>query len=528
MAAQPPTTNAKDRLQVLLVKGFCIIPLLASGVAIAFALYRNLLGIPFYWVYSTPFAPLVAVIIGVFSAIILIVWILHSLGKLRFRFDLPILMSVSLIWIGFGAGLLGPVVLGRDGAWVRHADLESVQADLESVQSVVYDITLSRLTFPEELEGFVGKSFGPYATSESLSRSFVVLNSAGTTFLEVSTTEFVTGRVALALISSLTPTLEVADWVVLTDLNPSIQNVRDLQVIDTGLAFSNVELKNGSFVLQVWRLDLQGTSLQNVTPTKLWESEPGLSWYMSPTGKIALNQSGGRIVVGPSGGFLVTVGDFNIGLSINDAVKYQGRPDALGPLGSYGKIIRVNPDGSSDVISSGHRNPQGLFFDNVSERLWSTEHGPNAGGELNLITEGKDYGWPDVTYGTPYDGEILPKGNWEIGRWASRHEGFEKPRLSWMPSVGPSQLLVYGGAEFPAWQGDILVATMRDESIRRIRLDGDRVVFDERIEIGKRDSNFRRIRDMVELVDGRLLLTFDSGELAVLSLDNRPQPQEEK
>ena len=556
-----------------------LLALLAVGVAIAFGLYQGWWGIPYSWSAVDEDDIFVAAGVGVISAALLILWIAHSLGKLKFRFSFQTLLSVSIIWIGFGAGLFGPaaynglLALGYNVIWVREthvigaisaallilwiahslgklkfrfsfqtllsvsiiwigfgagllgpaavvgpAAVASALEDNTAIDSVVYQMELSPLTFPDELEEFLGLNSGPYIASASTTQHYAILNSNLNQLELREASENVTGRVALASFSSLTPELNIDDWVFLTDLNPRIQHVRDVQLTNRGLAFTNVELKDDCFTVQVWQADLSEGSLKDMGLNMLWESNPCLTWDMSPEGVLYASQSGARLVVRPSGDFLVSVGDFRMGLNTNQ--KYEGRPDPLGPNGSYGKILRINPDGSEQVISTGHRNPQGLFFDEMTDRLWSSDHGPQSGGELNLVVEGKDYGWPDVTYGVPY-GPNLPQGDWEIRRWSGNHDGFEKPRLAWMPSVAPSQLLVYRGEEFPGWNGDLLIATMKDESIRRIRLDGNRVVFDERIEIGER-ATFRRIRDMVELADGRLLLSFDSGELAVLSLAKVP------
>lgn len=447
-------------------------------------------------------------VVGSISAALLILWILLALGKLKFRFSFQTLVSVSMIWIGFGAGLLAPATVIP----VPEAD---ATRDTTTIDSVVYQMELNPLAFPDELDEFLGARPGPYIASTSLTHHYAILNNDAKTWL-TEDSENDSGRVAFVSFSSLSNLVNVDGWVVLTDLNPRIQHVRDLQLTNSGIAFTNVELKDDCFTLQVWQAGLSEGIVKFSDLTMLWESSPCLTWDKSPERISSYEQLGARIHAESSGDIIVAVGDYRMGPT--SPGEYEGRPDLLGPSGSYGKILRIKPDGSEQVISTGHRNPQGLVYNEKTNRLWVTEHGPKGGGELNHVILGKDYGWPDVTYGIPYSPNNLPQGDWEIGRWGSNHDGFEKPRLAWMPSVGPSQLLVYRGEEFPGWQGDLLVATMRDESIRRIRLDGNRVVFDERIEVGDRNANFRRIRDMVELEDGRILLAFDSGKLAVLSM----------
>jgi Glucose/sorbosone dehydrogenases len=163
------------------------------------------------------------------------------------------------------------------------------------------------------------------------------------------------------------------------------------------------------------------------------------------------------------------------------------------------------------VISRGHRNPQGLSFDAESDTLWLSEHGPKGGDELNRIVSGKDYGWPDVTYGGPYGGRSQPDTSWGFGRWFGKSHGeFEEPVLTWLPAIAASQLLVYQGAMFDEWQGDVLLGSFKG-AIHRIRITDDRVLFDERIDIGTRP------RDLIQLPDGSLMITTDYDEIMRIS-----------
>jgi glucose/arabinose dehydrogenase len=195
---------------------------------------------------------------------------------------------------------------------------------------------------------------------------------------------------------------------------------------------------------------------------------------------------------------------------IAEEVGYDGRPIEMIFPNTYGMIILINLDDYNyEPYSIGHRNPQGLFVDENTGKIWSSEHGPSGGGELNLIVKGNDYGWPDKTLGIPY-GPNFTGGNWNSDRW-SNHDGFINPIFSWIPSIAPSELVVYYGDEFEFWNGDILLSTLRDTSIRRLRLDEDRVLYDERIFVGE------RIRDLSILVDGRILMSFDNGQIGIIS-----------
>ena len=144
-------------------------------------------------------------------------------------------------------------------------------------------------------------------------------------------------------------------------------------------------------------------------------------------------------------------------------------------------------------LSIGHRNPQGLMWDSNRKILWSSEHGPSGGCELNIIREGKNYGWPFVSLGREYfDQDVLPENNVFKTRYGT-HVGYELPAFAWNPSIGPSQLVIvpphhpFG----PVWTSDLLLSTLKDQSIYRIVADkSGRVYETERIAVG------HRIRDL--------------------------------
>jgi glucose/arabinose dehydrogenase len=112
----------------------------------------------------------------------------------------------------------------------------------------------------------------------------------------------------------------------------------------------------------------------------------------------------------------------------------------------------------------GHRNILGLSFA-PDGRLWETEMGPRGGDEFNLIVQGRNYGWPRVSYGTHYDGRDIPDDH--------KGRGFEEPKVWWNPSISPGGLLIYSGDLFPGWKGDALIPALSGESLIRIDIDGD-------------------------------------------------------
>lgn len=208
--------------------------------------------------------------------------------------------------------------------------------------------------------------------------------------------------------------------------------------------------------------------------------------------------SGGRIVLDDDGSIVIGIGDFG-----NNGVD---RPMALaqGDDTPYGKIIRLaSNDGTYDVVSRGHRNPQGLILSSDGS-LYETEHGPRGGDELNLISDGRNYGWPLVTLGTNY-GSMT----WPLNPHQGRHDSYEPPLFAWVPSIAVSSLIeIHGFA--PEWSGDLLIATLKDNALWRTRVTGNRVLLTERIPVGS------RIRDIVETENGEIVLWTDNAQLITL------------
>ena len=142
-----------------------------------------------------------------------------------------------------------------------------------------------------------------------------------------------------------------------------------------------------------------------------------------------------------------------------------------------------------------------------SGALFSTEHGPKGGDELNLITEGSNYGWPNVSLGTGYKGYDL-ENHAPVGE----HTSYQTPVFAWVPSIGPSNLIEVRGFD-RRWDGDLLVASLKANSLFRLRLEGTRVLYAENIWVGQ------RIRDMLQLKNGTIVLWTDDTQLLFVSVD---------
>lgn len=218
------------------------------------------------------------------------------------------------------------------------------------------------------------------------------------------------------------------------------------------------------------------------------------------------HMTGGRMYKETDNSLLFTVGDWGMG-----QFEPENYPD--GHREDWSSLLRINVDtNTAEIVSTGFRNAQGLNVDEYG-RIWSTEHGPQGGDEINLVKPGVDYGWPHVSTGMHYADNYSPRNDITMSTLQGHHDGYEKPVLSFMPSIGISQILPIASdnAVFELWRGDLLVASMRAESLYRIRLDNERAVTSEKIHIGK------RMRDLIALRDGHLVTLTDDNSIIIFS-----------
>ena len=222
-------------------------------------------------------------------------------------------------------------------------------------------------------------------------------------------------------------------------------------------------------------------------------------------------ESGGRMLTDGPDHLLVFVGSHDAG---DEAL--------LDDESSLGKFLRIEiGTGAAETLTRGHRNPQGLARDAAGD-LWATEHGPRGGDELNLIEPGRNYGFPQVSYGLSY-------WEWPVREDGSggRHDGFTRPVFAWVPSPGIAALAVNDRRAFPLWDDDLLIASLSGtsyiegipggHSIFRVRRQGRVIQYVERILVGDGP-----IRDLTFLPDGRLALLLDPGRVKLL----RPSDEE--
>ena len=186
---------------------------------------------------------------------------------------------------------------------------------------------------------------------------------------------------------------------------------------------------------------------------------------------------------------------------------------------SLGKIIRLRDDGrtppdnpfqdkgelAKTFWTLGHRNALGLSF-NAAGQLWAHEMGPRHGDELNLITKGNNYGWPEVSEGRHYSGTAIPSHK-------TRPE-FTPPKAFWVPTIAPSGLVFYDGDEFPQWQGHGFIGGLKSRALIRIAFDGDQAVEAERFEWAK------RVRDVALAHDGSIWVIEDGNNGRLIRFTN--------
>jgi len=222
---------------------------------------------------------------------------------------------------------------------------------------------------------------------------------------------------------------------------------------------------------------------------------------------------GGRIVFDRAGYLYLTLGD-------RGEMERAQRPDD-----HAGSVIRLHDDGrvpkdnpfagkagwKPEKLTLGNRNMQGAALHPQTGALWTHEHGPQGGDEVNVIRAGVNYGWPVITYGRNY------------GTGTKIGEGTEKPGMAqplhvWVPSIAPSGMAFYSGDRFPRWKGDLFVGALRDRMLVRLKLDGGKVVKEERLLKGA----LGRIRDVRSGPDGYLYLLTDESDGMLARLEPAP------
>jgi glucose/arabinose dehydrogenase len=230
-----------------------------------------------------------------------------------------------------------------------------------------------------------------------------------------------------------------------------------------------------------------------------WKDEEVLFEAPHETYKTTRHHYGTRIVFDQDKNLYFAIGDRGFGMDAQDLSKPNG------------KIHRIRRDGSipadnpfvktkgalPSIFAYGNRNPQGLSFHPETDQLWAAEHGPLGGDEINLIESGKNYGWPVITYGRNYNGDIISE--------LTREEGMEQPIWYWNPSTAVCGIDFYSGDLFPKWNNKLLVGALKYEDVRVLSLEGHRVMHEEVIL-----KNAGRVRDVCCGPDGAIYVVLNN------------------
>jgi len=230
----------------------------------------------------------------------------------------------------------------------------------------------------------------------------------------------------------------------------------------------------------------------------------------------ASHHFGSRLVFDRAGYLYITLGDRGDSPGKGAMQRAQKLDDHAG------KVIRLHDDGRvpadnpfvktagarPEIFTLGHRNLQGATLHPTTGKLWTHEHGPQGGDEVNVESASANYGWPVITYGV----------NYVIGTKIG--EGKEKPGMVpplhvWVPSIAPSGMTFYTGKRFPKWQGNLFVGALAGQTLVRLSVDGEKVLGEERLFT----KQFGRIRDVRTGPDGLLYLLTDSGNGELIRLE---------
>lgn len=268
------------------------------------------------------------------------------------------------------------------------------------------------------------------------------------------------------------------------------------------VSFAEPSLRGNKTGTAVARGRLEGDALRDVEV--VYRQEPKLS---------SGTHVGSRLVFDDAGHLFVTQGDNRVDEAVQQLDKLQGKLVRIWP---DGRIPDDNPfvkreDARPEIWSYGHRNMQGAALHPLTRKVWTSEHGPMGGDELNIPEAGRNYGWPVITHGMDYSGSPV-KG--AVGKTA---EGMEPPHHVWEVSPALSGMLFYSGKAFPEWKGNLFVGALAKSALIRLELDGDRVVHEERLLTDRAE----RIRDVREGPDGAIYVLVDEENGKLLRIQPR-------
>ncbi|AIR91327.1 PQQ-dependent sugar dehydrogenase [Pseudomonas cremoricolorata] len=222
------------------------------------------------------------------------------------------------------------------------------------------------------------------------------------------------------------------------------------------------------------------------------------------------NHFGSRLVFDREGYLFIALGENNQRATAQDLDKLQGKLVRILP---DGEVPKDNPFVGQDNVkphiwSFGHRNQQGAALNPWTDQIWTHEHGPRGGDEINIPQAGKNYGWPVATHGIDYSGQPIAEAQ-------GKHvEGMQDPHHVWERSPGISGMAFYDHPAFKAWDHNLFIGALATKELIRLQLDGDKIVHEERL-LGELNA---RIRDVRVGPDGYLYVLTDAKDGALLKV----------
>ena len=251
--------------------------------------------------------------------------------------------------------------------------------------------------------------------------------------------------------------------------------------------FSYNKKKNNKFTTAVSRFEFHNDNLKN--EKLIFEALPYSNKRL---------HFGSRLEFDKEGYLYITVGDRGSrDINPQDLSRHAGK---VHRIYDNGDIPKDNPfydkkNAIKSIFSYGHRNPQGMILNPFTNEIWTHEHGPRGGDEINIINKGLNYGWPVITYGINYSGTIITNDK--------KKEGMEQPLHYWVPSIAPSGMVFVEGSLYPSLNGNLLIGSLKFEYLHLCIMKGSEVISEHRL------FEDMRVRNVKQRSDGYIFFSVE-------------------
>jgi len=295
---------------------------------------------------------------------------------------------------------------------------------------------------------------------------------------------------------------------------PEVNNEDQGGLLDVATA---PDFEESRLVFMTFAQDIEGGTVTAVGKGVLSEDETSLEdfeviFQATPAYEGTLHY-GGRIIFDDDGNLFLTTGERSDDESRDRAQELDAYLGKVIHITQDGEPVDTNPfvedeDALDGIYSYGHRNIQGIDYNPATGDLWIVEFGPQAGDELNIIEPANNYGWPIVSYGIEYTGELVNDG-------ISEHEaqGFVEPRYYWDPTSAPSGMAFYDNDAIPEWENNLFIGALAPSYVVRVVIEDNMIVGEERLLTDEGE----RFRDILVTEDGALIAITDGGKVYKLS-----------